>query len=114
LTSGFLLPAQTLAQNPDDGRQVFKQVCSLCHEVAPDKNRTGPSLFGIVGRKTGSVTGFHYSEANKNAGLIWQPSTLSRYIADPRGIIPGTTMAYSGLKDEKKRADLIAYLQTLH
>jgi cytochrome c len=109
-----VLPTRANAQNADDGRQAFKQVCGICHEVAPDKNRTGPSLFGIVGRKTGSVSGFHYSDANKNAGLTWDPATLNRYLADPRGVIPGTTMAYSGLKDEKKRSDLIAYLQTLH
>jgi len=114
LACGQALTTEARAQSADDGRQVYKQVCSICHEVAPDKNRTGPTLFGIVGRKTGSEAGFHYSDANKNAGLTWDAATLNSYLANPRGVVPGTTMAYSGLKDDKKRADLIAYLATLH
>jgi cytochrome c len=102
------------AQSAEAGRQVFRQVCSICHEVAPDRNRVGPTLFGVVGRKTGAVSGFHYSDANKNANLTWDQATLDRYIANPRGTIPGTTMAYAGLKDDAKRHDLIAYLVTLH
>lgn len=109
-----LLTPPARAQNADTGKQVFRQVCSICHDVAPDKNRVGPSLFGIVGRKTGSVPGFHYSDANKNANITWDEATLDRYLTDPRGVIPGTTMAYAGLKDAQKRKDLIAYLATLH
>ncbi len=109
-----LLTSVAQAQNADNGKPVFKQVCNICHDVAPDKNRVGPSLFGIVGRKTGSVPGFHYSDANKGANLTWDEATLDRYLTDPRGVIPGTTMAYAGLKDEQKRKDLIAYLATLH
>ena len=114
LACGQALAPNALAQSADDGRQVFKQVCSICHDVAPDKNGTGPSLFGIVGRKTGSVSGFHYSDANKGANLTWDAATLNQYLANPRGVIPGTKMAYAGLKDDAKRAALVAYLQTLH
>jgi cytochrome c len=109
-----LLPLPARAQNADTGKQVFKQVCGICHDVAPDKNRVGPSLFGIVGRKTGSVAGFHYSDGNKNANLTWDEATLDRYLIDPRATVPGTTMAYAGMKDDQKRKDLIAYLATLH
>ena len=63
-----LLTSAAQAQNADNGKPVFKQTCNICHDVAPDKNRVGPSLFGIVGRKTGSVPGFHYSDANKEIG----------------------------------------------
>jgi cytochrome c len=102
------------AQNAENGRQVFKQICSVCHEVAAGRNRVGPSLFGLVGRKTASVPDFHYSDGNKAAGLTWDEATLDRFIAAPRGVVPGTTMAYAGLKDDQKRHDLIAYLATLH
>ena len=102
------------AQNADNGKTVFKQICSLCHEALPDRNRVGPTLFGVVGRKAGTVPGFHYSDQNIASGLTWDPATLDRYIANPRGVVPGTKMAYGGLKDDQKRQDLIAYLATLH
>ena len=73
----------------------------------------GPSLFGVVGRQTGSVPGFHYSPANQGAHLTWDAATLDKYLQSPRTVIPGTTMTYGGLKDDTKRADLIAYLSTL-
>jgi cytochrome c len=73
----------------------------------------GPSLFGLVGRKTGSVPGFHYSPANQNANLTWDDATLNKYLQSPRTVIPGTTMTYGGLKDDTKRSDLIAYLATV-
>jgi cytochrome c len=102
------------AQDADSGKKVFTQVCGICHDARPGSNRVGPSLFGVVGRTTGSVPGFHYSDANRNAHIAWNPATLDQYIANPRGIIPGTFMSYSGLKDDQKRHDLIAYLATLH
>jgi cytochrome c len=74
----------------------------------------GPSLFDIVGRQAGQVPGFHYSPANKESGLTWDAATLDRYLTSPQTVVPKTTMAYVGLKDATKRADLIAYLSTLH
>ncbi len=67
-----------------------------------------------MGRPAGSIPGFHYSAANKNSGLTWDAATLDRYLTNPRKAIPGTLMSYPGLSDPKKRADLIAYLATLH
>jgi cytochrome c2 len=123
-TSTFALPlllalAQTIsapvqAQSAESGKAVFRQTCGICHDVAPDRNRTGPSLFGVIGRKTGSVPGFHYSDANRNSHLSWDPTTLDRYLEDPRGVIPGTFMSFPGLKDAQKRHDVIEYLETLH
>ena len=75
---------------------------------------TGPSLFDIVGRKAGQVPGFHYSEANKTSGLVWDIATLDRYLTSPKDVVTHTTMGYPGLKDAEKRANLIAYLVTLH
>ena len=101
------------AADPAAGKSVFNSYCSICHSVQAGKNMVGPSLFGIVGRKTGSVPGYSYSEANKNANLTWDEATLDKYLQSPRTVIPGTKMTYGGLKDDTKRADLIAYLATL-
>ena len=109
-----LLTIPAHAQNAQAGQQVFRQQCGICHDVASGKNRIGPSLFGIVGRKAGSEAGFTYSDGNKNSGLTWDEATLDKYLADPRAAIPGTKMTYAGVKNEQQRKDLIAYLATLH
>lgn len=109
--ANWSLPAN--AADPAAGKSVFNSYCSICHSVQPGKNLVGPSLFGIVGRQTGSVPGFHYSPANQNAHLTWDAATLDKYLQSPRTVVPGTTMTYGGLKDDTKRADLIAYLATL-
>jgi cytochrome c2 len=105
--------AQAIAADPAAGKSVFSSACSICHSVQPGKNLVGPSLFGIMGRKTGSVPGFHYSPANQNANITWDPATLDKYLQSPRTVSPGTIMTYAGLKDDTRRADLIAYLGTL-
>ena len=102
------------AQNADNGKTVFRQVCGICHTVVAGKNMVGPSLSGVAGRKSGSLPDFHYSDAMKNANLTWDEATLDKYLANPRGVVPGTLMAYAGLKDDQKRKDLIAYLATVH
>ena len=107
------LAPELRAADPAAGKSVFGANCSICHSVQPGKNMVGPSLFGIMGRKTGSVPGFHYSPANQNADIVWDPATLDKYLQSPRSVIPGTIMTYGGLKDDAKRADLIAYLATL-
>ena len=112
LVLGGLAPVAEAA-DPGTGKSVFSATCSICHSVQPGKNMVGPSLFGLVGRKTGSVPGFHYSPANENANLTWDDATLNKYLQSPRTVIPGTTMTYGGLKDDTKRSDLIAYLATV-
>lgn len=106
------LPAQ--AQNAENGQKVFKQQCGICHDVTAGKNKIGPSVFGVVGRKAGTEAGFTYSDGNKNSGLTWDAATLDKYLADPRGTVAGTKMTYAGVKNEEQRKDLIAYLATLH
>lgn len=101
------------AGDPAAGKSVFQSTCSICHSVQPGQNKIGPGLFGIVGRKTGSVPGYTYSPQNQAANLTWDPATLDKYLEAPRTMIPGTKMTYAGLKDPQKRADLIAYLATL-
>jgi cytochrome c len=102
------------AQNADNGKSVFRQFCGICHTVVAGKNMVGPSLFGVVGRKSGSLPDFHYSDAMKGASLTWDVVTLDKYLTNPRGVVPGTLMAYAGLKDDQKRKDLIAYLASVH
>jgi cytochrome c2 len=102
------------AQDPVAGAAVYKTQCGACHSPEEGKNLLGPSLFGIVGRAAGQVPGFHYSPANKDSGLIWDAPTLNRYLISPKDVVPKTTMPYGGLKDDQKRADLIAYMTTLH
>ncbi len=105
-------PAQ--AQDAAAGRAVFQSQCSICHSVKPGQNMIGPSLSGVVGRPAGQIAGFHYSAANKSSGLTWDEATLERYLANPRAVVPKTSMSYAGLKEPEKRANLIAYLATAH
>jgi cytochrome c2 len=103
-----------LAQDAENGQDVFRQ-CRACHQVgASAKNLVGPQLNGIVGRKAGTIEGFAYSTANKDAGakgLVWTEETLLKYLENPQAFMPGTKMAYAGLKDEGDRKDVIAYLK---
>lgn len=102
------------AQDATAGKAVFGQQCANCHSVQPGRNMVGPSLDGVVGRKAGQVPGFHYSAANKASGLTWDAGELDTYLTAPSTVVPHTIMGFPGLKDTKKRADLIAYLATLH
>ncbi len=74
-------------------------------------NRVGPSLHGVVGRKSGTVPGFRYSKANQSANVVWTEETLYTYLENPRRFMPGTTMAFAGLRQPQQRADVIAYLR---
>lgn len=97
------------------GADVFKK-CRACHQVGPDaKNAVGPVLNGLFGRKSGSIEGFAYSDANKEAGakgLVWTEQNFAKYIDDPRAFMPGNKMAFAGVKDPQDRDDLIAFLKT--
>ena len=101
------------AQDASAGKGVFQSQCSVCHSPRPARNVVGPSLFGVVGRHSGMISTFGYSEANRRSGLTWTPSTLDRYLAAPQQVVPGTLMTYPGLKDPRRRSDLIAYLASL-
>jgi cytochrome c len=110
------LPAVTFpawAGDAGAGKSVFQSSCAICHSVQPGQNKIGPTLFGIVGRKTGTVAGYSYSPANEAANLTWDDATLDKYLEAPRATIPGTKMTYAGVKDGGKRGDLISYLGTL-
>ena len=98
------------AQDVEAGQTSFKK-CQACHTVGEGaKNRVGPVLNGLEGRKSGTVEGYAYSEANKNSGITWNKETFLDYIKDPKAKIPGTKMVFAGIKNEKEAADLWAYL----
>jgi cytochrome c len=112
VTGAFASPG--IAADPDSGQAVFRSQCGICHSPVQGKNLVGPSLFGVIGRKSGSIEGFRYSAANKAADITWDATTLDKYLTAPKEVVPGTIMTYAGLKDDTKRADLIAWLATLH
>jgi len=94
------------------GAKIFKQKCAQCHTYAADgTNKTGPLLYGLFGRKTGSVPGYDYTQANKDKGIEWNEKTLDVYLTNPKKYIPGTKMVFAGLKKPQERADLIAFLK---
>ncbi|CRK14920.1 hypothetical protein BN1723_002089 [Verticillium longisporum] len=94
------------------GASLFKTRCAQCHTVeAGGGNKIGPALHGLFGRKTGSVDGYSYTDANKQKGIEWNNDTLFEYLENPKKYIPGTKMAFGGLKKAKDRNDLIAYLK---
>ena len=114
LALSFFLAGQANADgNAANGATLFKQKCGLCHSAQAGQNRVGPSLFGVVGRKAGSVSSYNYSDAMKNSGLTWDDATLDSYLAGPRAKVPGTKMTFAGFSNESDRADVIAYLNTL-
>jgi cytochrome c len=101
------------AADPAAGKALFRTECGICHSPLAGHNLVGPSLFGVVGRTSGSVPGFAYSDASKSAHLVWTEAALNTYLKDPATAMPGTTMGYGGLPDDPQRADLVAYLATL-
>ena len=111
--AGVLVAASTgaaLAQDVAAGEQSFNK-CRPCHDVGPDaKNKLGPPLNGLDGRKAGTVEGFNYSDANKASGITWNKDTFMKYIDNPAAMVPGTRMAFSGIKDAGEVASLWAYV----
>jgi nitrite reductase (NO-forming) len=91
------------------GRQVFKK-CQACHSLEPGKTILGPSLAGIVGRKSAADASFNYSPALKQAALTWDAATLDAYLTDPQKVVPGNRMPFPGLKTDRDRKDVIAFL----
>jgi cytochrome c len=112
MLAGSATPA--LAADPVAGEKVFKAQCGICHAVAAGENRIGPTLFGVVGRPAGGVPGFNYTADHKKLGITWDAANLDKYLVNPRAMVPDTSMVYAGLKDDAERADLVAYLGTLH
>jgi len=100
-----------LAQDLAAGENSFKK-CLPCHSVGEDaKNKVGPVLNGLDGRKSGTIEGYNYTEANKNSGITWDDAQFREYIQDPRAKIKGTKMVFAGIKSETEITSLWAYLK---
>lgn len=106
------LPAPYNTADLDNGQAKFA-ICSSCHTLSQGgPMMTGPNLYGILGEKAGVRAGFKFSDGMIAAGFVWDAAHLDTWIADPKAMIPGTKMAFAGLKDAKDRTDVIAYLMT--
>jgi cytochrome c len=101
----------TLAQDLEAGATSFKK-CQPCHDVGPTaKNKVGPLLNGLDGRKSGTIPGYTYTDANKNSGITWDEAAFLDYIKDPKAKIPNTKMVFAGIKNENEAKSLWAYLK---
>ncbi|QTQ36243.1 Putative cytochrome c [Aromatoleum petrolei] len=103
LSAGAVAPG-----DPARGEAIYAR-CQACHALA--YNRTGPKHCGLFGRRAGGVADFRYSPAMAHANIVWNGSTLDRFLTNPIAMIPGTTMGYAGIADAQERADLIAWLR---
>lgn len=113
----ILVPATTQAAHaagdPEQGAKVFRQ-CVACHSTAAGQHLTGPSLAQVWKSKAGTTQGFtRYSDAMKRAGVTWDSSSLDKWLSDPERFMPGTSMAFAGIKDAQSRQDVIAYLEAV-
>jgi cytochrome c len=92
------------------GKLVYAR-CMACH--SPDRHRTGPRHCELIGRVSGTAKGYDYSEAMRNAAILWDADALDRFLASPMTVVPGTTMGFAGVADARERRDLVAYLAEL-
>ncbi len=98
------------AQDAAAGKSSFNK-CMACHAVGEGaKNKVGPVLNGLEGRKSGTIEGYSYSDANKNSGITWNKEAFLEYIKEPKTKIPATKMVFAGIKNEKEANDLWAFL----
>lgn len=109
--AGVLAASSASAQDVAAGERSWNK-CRACHQLGETaKNLVGPQLNGLFGRKSGTVEGYTYSQANKDSGITWDEAVFAEYIKDPKAKIPGTKMVFAGIKNEQEVKDLTAYLK---
>jgi cytochrome c len=102
--------SSAMAQDAAAGKTSFNK-CLACHAIGEGaKNKVGPELNGLDGRKSGTAPDYNYSDANKNSGITWNEAVFKEYIKDPKAKIPGTKMAFAGIKNETEINNLWAYV----
>ena len=112
VVTSLMAVSGALAQDVTAGKSSFNK-CMACHAIGEGaKNKVGPELNGLDGRKSGTVEGYNYSDANKNSGITWGKDVFLEYIKDPKAKIPGTKMVFAGIKNEKEANDLWAYVSS--
>jgi cytochrome c len=108
------LPGGRPAAAAPNGASAFDTECGDCHSVKAGRNKKGPSLAGVVGRKPASIPDFtNYSDAMRALGQPWTADRIAQYIRNPKSVVPGGTMKYEGLADEATRASIVNYLATV-
>ena len=111
-----LLAALTAAyaQTPNDAGQIaYNNACRTCHSIREGDNRLGPSLYGIVGKKAGTISGYDSSPAMRQSGIVWDEKNLDKFIADPEAVVHGNAMKpYGGIASEEERQKIISYLKS--
>lgn len=115
LVASILVAAYAHAQDIEAGKAAFRK-CVACHATDTTTNKVGPHLGDVVGRSAGTAEGFNFSPAMKKAGeegLVWDEASLTEYLAAPRTKVPGTKMAFAGIKKPEELTNLVAYLETL-
>lgn len=106
------LQACSRTDAPVDGATVFHP-CASCHQIGPNaRGGFGPELNGLFGRRAGTTSDYHYSDAMRNSGIVWNETTLTAYLRNPDKVVPGTRMRFWGIHDERDMAALLAYLRT--
>jgi cytochrome c len=93
------------------GVKIFNSECSECHTMKEGKNKKGPSIYGVLGRKAATISDYDYSNAIRASNIFWTEDKLDEYVANPAKVVPGGKMKYEGLRDASKREDLIKYLK---
>lgn len=110
----LVVGAYTVAPAHASGQSAFEQECGDCHSAKAGRNKKGPSLAGVVGRKPGSVADFDkYSDTMKSLSTPWSPDRIAAYIRNPRAVVKGGTMKYDGLSDEAMVSEIVGYVSGL-
>jgi cytochrome c len=110
----ILSAGAAMAQSAERGERTFNQQCKACHTVEKGgPSPLGPNLFGVVGRKAGTLAGYEASDAMKKSGITWDDASLADYLKDPKAKVPDGKMAFAGLKQAAQLGDVIAYLKKL-